>query len=254
MNNPNTIVANLTAPFTDNLPAGVLIAVPPNAASTCGGVVTATPGGSAVTLTGGAIPAGNGILPGTCAITVNVTGGLPGNYLNRIPIDALQTSNGSNLTPATATLTVLCPPINTAITAPVAVCALSPGNVASVPDTGGAATYNWKIMGGAITSDQTEIGPANNTSTLCVPVEKVPPGPGPNLPPTSQISDQKPGSVLIFPYHTSDASNPNLTISRICLTNVENQWSACVHLFFVDGATCSVRALCQRCITDGGGR
>jgi hypothetical protein len=91
-----------------------------------------------------------------------------------------------------------------------------------------------------VTSDQTEIGPANNTSTLCVPVEKVPPGPGPNLPPTSQISDQKSGSVLIFPYYTSDASNSNIANTRICLTNVENQWSACVHLFFVDGATCSV--------------
>jgi uncharacterized repeat protein (TIGR01451 family) len=91
-----------------------------------------------------------------------------------------------------------------------------------------------------ITSNQGEIAPANNTSTVCVPVEKVPPGPGPNLPPTSQVSDQKAGSVLVFPYYTSDTTNPNRANTRICLTNVENQWSACVHLFFVDGATCSV--------------
>jgi len=154
LSNPNTIAANLTAPFTDNLPAGVLIAVPPNAASTCGGVVTATPGGSAVTLTGGAIPAGNGILPGTCTITVNVTSLLPGDYLNTIPIGALQTSNGNNTAPASATLTVICPPINTIITAPVAVCALSTGNVASVPDAGANATYNWTITNGMIISGQ----------------------------------------------------------------------------------------------------
>jgi hypothetical protein len=91
-----------------------------------------------------------------------------------------------------------------------------------------------------ITSAQGDIALANNTSTLCVPVEKIPPGPGPNLPPTSQISDQKSGSVLIFPFYTSDASNPNLTNTRISITNVENQWSACVHLFFIDGSSCSV--------------
>ncbi len=91
-----------------------------------------------------------------------------------------------------------------------------------------------------ITSNQIEIAPANNISTLCVPVEKIPPGPGPNLPPASQISDQKSGSVLIYPYYTSDASSPNRANTRINITNVENQWSVCVHLFFVDGSSCSV--------------
>ncbi|MEP7336746.1 MAG: ice-binding family protein, partial [Acidobacteriota bacterium] len=154
LSNPNTIVATLTAPFTDNLPAGVTIATPPNAANTCGGVVTATPGGSAVTLTGGAIPAGNGTMDGTCTITVNVTSGLPGSYLNTIPIGALQTSNGNNTNPASATLTVLCPVIVPTITAPIAVCALTPGNVSFVPDAGVGATYNWTITGGTIISGQ----------------------------------------------------------------------------------------------------
>jgi uncharacterized repeat protein (TIGR01451 family) len=83
LSNPNTIAANLTAPFTDTLPAGLTIAAPPNAANTCGGVVTATAGSNAVTLTGGMIPAGNGLMPGSCTITVNVTGALPGGYLTR---------------------------------------------------------------------------------------------------------------------------------------------------------------------------
>jgi uncharacterized repeat protein (TIGR01451 family) len=154
LSNPNTIAANLIAPFTDTLPAGVTIAAPPNAANTCGGVVTATAGSNTVTLTGGMIPAGNGLIPGSCTITVNVTGALPGGYLNTLPIGALQTSNGNNLTPATATLTIICPVIDTTITAPAAVCALSTGNAASVPNAGVGATYDWTITNGTITGGQ----------------------------------------------------------------------------------------------------
>lgn len=84
-----------------------------------------------------------------------------------------------------------------------------------------------------------DTNPEDNDSTLDTPVEKVPPGPGPNPPLTSQVSDQKPGSVLVFPFYTSDPTLPGATDTRICITNVENQWNTCVHLFMVDGATCS---------------
>lgn len=467
--NPSAGAATLIAPFIDTLPAGVVIAAVPNASNTCGGAVTAIAGGGTVTLTGGAIPGG---APGVCTVMVNVTAAAAGNYINTIPAGALQTSRGNNSSPAIATLTVVCPLPVTTITTPNAVCALLAGNVASVPDAGVGATYTWTITGGTInsgqgtssimftagtispltlnvlvttqfgctangsrivtinplpvtaitgplpivcplstgntasvpdagpgatyswtiaggtitsgqgtrsitftagnvgpvvlnvtvttaagctasstftiavsadcgvdvcvvktgsspvayensqftytlsivnfgpgaatgvtvtdtlpagvtlvsatpsqgtcsgtstitcnlgnlaaqatatirlvvllpmkfagtllcntaviSSEQLEIVPANNVSTLCVPVEKIPPGPGPNLPPASQISDQKSGSVLIFPYYTSDAASPNLTNTRINITNVENQWSACVHLFFIDGASCSV--------------
>ncbi len=50
----------------------------------------------------------------------------------------------------------------------------------------------------------------------------------------------QPGSILIFPVYTSDASNPNRENTRICLTNTDPINPATVHLFFVDGATCSV--------------
>src|SRR5262249_27981314 len=60
INNPNS---NSTPPssdvtltgisFTDNLPAGVVIANPNNLSNTCDGTVTATPGSSTITLTGG---------------------------------------------------------------------------------------------------------------------------------------------------------------------------------------------------------
>ncbi len=153
LSNPNTIAANITA-LTDTLPTGLVIAAPPNAASTCGGTLTVTAGGNTIALTGGVIPAGNGVMPGTCTITVNVTAALPGSYTNMLPVGALQTSNGSNTAPVSAPLAVICPVIDTTITAPAAVCALSTGNAASVPNAGGGTTYVWAITNGTITAGQ----------------------------------------------------------------------------------------------------
>lgn len=69
-----------------------------------------------------------------------------------------------------------------------------------------------------------------------------PVGPGLPFPANSDsvASDQKPGSVLIFPYYTSSASSANAQNTRINITNVNPGRSAFIHLFFVDGATCSV--------------
>jgi len=105
LSNPNATVATLSAPLTDTLPAGVTIAATPNGSTTCGGVVST--GVNTVTLTGGSIPAN-----GTCTVTVDVTAPTAGNYINQLAAGALQTSNGTNVAPAFATLTVnpLVPP------------------------------------------------------------------------------------------------------------------------------------------------
>lgn len=80
----------------------------------------------------------------------------------------------------------------------------------------------------------------------CLTVNCQAPGPGgiiPSVPPggfgASPPSDQKPGSILIYPVYTSgsDSSKQN---TRISLTNVSPGQSAFVHLYFVDGSTCSV--------------
>ncbi len=47
-------------------------------------------------------------------------------------------------------------------------------------------------------------------------------------------------SVLVYPIYTSNSSNPNEQNTRINLTNIHNQKSICVHLFFVDGSSCSI--------------
>jgi len=107
LSNANAAVATLTGPLVDTLPGGVVVANTPNANTTCGGAgaVVAVAAASTVTLPAGrTIPAN-----GTCTLTVDVTAALVGSYVNTLPIGALVTSNGNNLAPATATLTVIAP-------------------------------------------------------------------------------------------------------------------------------------------------
>ncbi len=93
------------ASLTDNLPANVFLANPPNASTSgCGPSpsVTAVSGGTSVTLSNGTIAPNS-----SCIITVSVTSNTQGPYTNRIPANALGTQQGvTNATPATARLNV----------------------------------------------------------------------------------------------------------------------------------------------------
>jgi hypothetical protein len=112
LDNPNAKAATLTAPLVDTLPSGMEVSGTPS--TTCGGTVTAASGGSTVTLTGGSIPAN-----GSCKVTVSVTTSnqkqecgeheQKGVFVNKLPAGALQTSNGDNTAPASATLTATAP-------------------------------------------------------------------------------------------------------------------------------------------------
>ena len=64
--------------------------------------------------------------------------------------------------------------------------------------------------------------------------------PGTPFSPTSELSDQKAGSVLIFPVYSSSLTNPGAENTRLNLTNTNPREVAYVHLFFVDGSTCAV--------------
>ncbi|MBX3278198.1 MAG: hypothetical protein KF868_09370 [Acidobacteria bacterium] len=55
-----------------------------------------------------------------------------------------------------------------------------------------------------------------------------------------QVSDQTRGFMLIYNIYTSSATNPSQQNTRINLTNTSDQFAVSVHLFFVDGATCSI--------------
>jgi hypothetical protein len=64
--------------------------------------------------------------------------------------------------------------------------------------------------------------------------------PGLPIPVSSEASDQKAGSVLFYNSYTSSATNSNTANTRVNITNTNTFSGIAVHLFFVDGATCSI--------------
>lgn len=83
--------------------------------------------------------------------------------------------------------------------------------------------------------------PGNNTSTLDIAVTQPNLGPGSCVPSGSAINATKPGSILFAGLFTSGAiSGDPQNNTRVNLTNIHPNLGVAVHLFFVDGATCSV--------------
>jgi LPXTG-site transpeptidase (sortase) family protein len=110
--NPNAFPLTQAA-WADNLVGvqpGLSLANPVNMTNSCGGTVTAAPGATTFSLSGGTIPAQVGTTPGSCTVAVDVTSTTPGNLINTIPANALRSiGNGNpitNTTPASATLNV----------------------------------------------------------------------------------------------------------------------------------------------------
>lgn len=89
--------------FTDVLPAGLSVASGTSAA--CGGTLTTTAATRTIALTGGTLAAG-----GTCTFGVTVTGTTEGQYDNITgPISSKETGSTTNY--ATASVTVVAPPV-----------------------------------------------------------------------------------------------------------------------------------------------
>jgi uncharacterized repeat protein (TIGR01451 family) len=105
----------------------------------------------------------------------------------------------------------------------------------------GAVSYtNWAT----VTSSTPDPNPYNNTDTATVSIliagnPNTPVGPGEAFPPGA-VSDQKAGSVLFYNIVTSSPSALGREDTRINITNTNPGMYVFVHLFFVDGSTCSV--------------
>jgi uncharacterized repeat protein (TIGR01451 family) len=82
--------------------------------------------------------------------------------------------------------------------------------------------------------------PGDNTTTFAATVIQPNVGPGDCIPPTTEISDDKPGSVLFYNFYTSNPGDPNQNNTRISLTNIHPTRGVAAHLFFVDGSSCSI--------------
>src|SRR5260370_5932684 len=80
--NPNTASALSGVAFTDNLPAGVVVAATPNVTGSCGsGTITAVAGSSSISLSGGTLTA-SPAAGSTCTFAVDVTGTTAGAKSN----------------------------------------------------------------------------------------------------------------------------------------------------------------------------
>ncbi|MFM8394401.1 MAG: FG-GAP repeat protein, partial [Acidobacteriota bacterium] len=78
-----------------------------------------------------------------------------------------------------------------------------------------------------------------STQNVCFTVAAPPPGPGATIPVAAAASPQKAGSILIYNIYTSGL-NPAIHDTRLTITNTSPFNSINVHLFFVDGSSCTV--------------
>ncbi|HNG34715.1 MAG TPA: hypothetical protein PK012_33875, partial [Blastocatellia bacterium] len=112
---------------------------------------------------------------------------------------------------------------------------VAPGAQVCTNNVATFGTNSGTISSGGITFDDS--GPIS--LQVCGTVNCPAAGPGLPVSAASPVNDQKAGSVLVYNVYTS-ASDPTRQNTRIALTNTHPTRSTAVHLFFVDGTSCSV--------------
>ena len=90
--------------FSDTLPTGLVISTTPGVVNGCGGSVTAVAGTTAISLSGGTVPANN-----FCTLSLSITGNVAGPYTNTAgPVTSTEGGAGNS---SSANLTVASPPV-----------------------------------------------------------------------------------------------------------------------------------------------
>jgi hypothetical protein len=134
---PDSDVTLTGATFTDSLPAGMEVANPSNAFTDCGGTLTAVPGSSSISLTGGTVPVASENNPsGACfvAVDLKVTASQGATLHNTSgPISANESGPGQ--TSNTATVTVGPAPVGPVLTKSFAAAAIAVGQSTSLTFT-----------------------------------------------------------------------------------------------------------------------
>jgi hypothetical protein len=107
-------------------------------------------------------------------------------------------------------------------------------------------TYQAQIADGVATGTEVcidssvQFGTAPSTSIeACTTVNCPDNDPGDPPPAASAVSDQKAGSVLFYNLYTSSPTSGNAQNTRINITNTDPVRPVNVHLFFVDGNSCT---------------
>jgi hypothetical protein len=227
-------------------PANITVANTPNQ---CGAVVNYTPatpvGGSCGTIICSPAPGSFfqvGTTPVTCTSTMGAMGAMPGPSCT-FTVTVQDTQPPTITCPANIRTTAESPtggPV--AFPAPT-VSDNCPG--VGTPVCTPASGSNFPIGTTTVTCTVSDASPnspdasCSFTVTLTIPPTS-PVGPGAPFPSTSEVSDQKAGSVLVYNFYSSSAASPNTQNTRISITNTNPTAPIGVHLFFVDGATCSV--------------
>jgi hypothetical protein len=102
ISNPNASVTVTGLAFTDNLPAGLVVASTPNLNNTCGGAATAVGGSGSVSLSGGGLAAST-----NCTVSVSVQGVTAGIKNNSVQVSSANVGTGNT---SNASVGVVAPP------------------------------------------------------------------------------------------------------------------------------------------------
>jgi hypothetical protein len=88
--------------------------------------------------------------------------------------------------------------------------------------------------------DGDDLNDAMLTRILTLAINCVPTGPGRAFPTASDASDQKAGSVLIYPIYSSRVANLQRENTRVNITNTDPSRRVVIHLFFSEDDSASV--------------